>query len=76
MNAMLFIECGGVRVLIHNVLGCSSPMVLEGILGSLLHLLNDPITRTASGINLQTLVAPLTDLHFKHTGYVTSDKDM
>ena len=73
---MHFIECGGVRVLLHNVLGCSSPMVLEGILGSLLHLLNVPSTRNAAGINLQSLVAPLTDLHFKHTGYENTDKDV
>jgi len=65
LNPMLFIECGGVRVLLHNILGFTSPMVLEAMIGSLLHLLNVPETRDASGVNLQSLVAPFTDVHFK-----------
>ncbi|ODM99839.1 Rapamycin-insensitive companion of mTOR [Orchesella cincta] len=76
LNPMHFIECGGVRVLLHNLLACTSPMVLEGILGSLLHLLNVPETREAARINLQYLVAPFTDLHFKHGGHEPRDKQM
>lgn len=64
---MQFIESGGVRVLLHNMLTCSSPMVLEGILASLLHLLNVPETRGIAGVSLDTLVAPFTDLHYTHT---------
>lgn len=45
LHPMQFIECGGVRVLLHNILGCTSPMVLEAMVGSLLHLLNVPETR-------------------------------
>ncbi|CAG7716760.1 unnamed protein product [Allacma fusca] len=75
VNPTHFIENGGPRVLLHNVLGCNSPMVLEAILGSLLHLLNVPETRIASGINLHALVAPLTDLHFKLSGSDQTDRD-
>lgn len=76
LNPMHFIECGGVRVLLHNLLACTSPMVLEAILGSLLHLLNVPETREAARVNLQYLVAPFTDLHFKHGGHEARDKQI
>lgn len=76
LNPMQFIECGGVRVLLHNILGCTSPMVLEAMVGSLLHLLNVPETRDASGVNLQALVAPFTDVHYKHGANEPSDKDL
>ncbi len=73
---MQFIECGGVRVLLQYILGCTSPMVLEAMIGSLLHLLNVPETRDASGVNLQSLVAPFTDVHFKYGPDEPSEKDL
>lgn len=76
LNPAHFVENGGVRVLLHNVLGCQSPMVMEAILGSLLHLLNAPETRDNAGVNLHALVAPLTDLHFKLSTHDHPDKDL
>lgn len=76
LNPMQFIECGGVRVLLHNIFGCTSPMVLEAMIGSLLHLLNVPETRDAAGVNLQSLVAPFTDVHFKYSGHEPIDRDL
>ncbi|XP_071552296.1 rapamycin-insensitive companion of mTOR isoform X2 [Panulirus ornatus] len=68
LNAAVFVECGGVSVLLHNVLDCAMPRINEALLGAILYLLNTPEWRPHCA-QLHQILAPFSDFHYKHTGY-------
>lgn len=65
MSPFIFIQCGGTRVLVQNLLVYRSALLSEAILGALLYVINKAETRNLANICLLPLVAPFTDHHFK-----------
>ena len=65
-NSALFVACGGVCVLTRALLDTSMARIAEAVLGSLLRLLADPETRVAANVNLDVVVAPLTEFRYVH----------
>ncbi|XP_069677672.1 rapamycin-insensitive companion of mTOR isoform X2 [Periplaneta americana] len=61
LNPDTFISCGGVSAVIRNLLDCQMPRIAESLCGVLLYLLNNPGTRSQTGICLQSLAAPYCD---------------
>ena len=68
VNTGLFVKCGGVTVLLHNILDCALPRINEALLGALLFLLNCPEWRPHC-FQLHQIIAPFSDHHYKHTSY-------
>nr|UYO77161.1 rapamycin insensitive companion of mTOR [Penaeus japonicus] len=68
LNTNVFVECGGVGVLLHNILDCAMPRINEALLGAILYLLNTPEWRPHCA-QLHQILAPFSDFHYKHTSY-------
>ncbi|XP_069163639.1 rapamycin-insensitive companion of mTOR-like isoform X1 [Procambarus clarkii] len=68
LNTGVFVECGGVGVLLHNILDCGMPRINEALLGAILYLLNTPEWRPHCS-QLHMILAPFSDFHYKHTSY-------
>nr|XP_027221348.1 rapamycin-insensitive companion of mTOR-like isoform X1 [Penaeus vannamei] len=68
LNTNIFVECGGVGVLLHNILDCAMPRINEALLGAILYLLNTPEWRPHCA-QLHQILAPFSDFHYKHTSY-------
>lgn len=68
LNPCLFVECGGVGVVLHNILDCAMPRINEALMGAILYLLNSPEWRPYCG-QLHMILAPFSDFHYKHTSY-------
>ncbi|CAL4142208.1 unnamed protein product, partial [Meganyctiphanes norvegica] len=68
LNTEVFVSCGGVSVLLHNILDTSLPRINEALLGALLFLLNTPKWRSHC-MQLHQILAPFSDFHYKHTSY-------
>nr|XP_053655508.1 LOW QUALITY PROTEIN: rapamycin-insensitive companion of mTOR-like [Cherax quadricarinatus] len=68
LNTAVFVECGGVGVLLHNVLDCAMPRINEALMGAILYLLNTPTWRSHCS-QLHQILAPFSDFHYKHTSY-------
>ncbi|KAG7156669.1 rapamycin-insensitive companion of mTOR-like [Homarus americanus] len=68
LNTAVFVECGGVGVLLHNILDCAMPRINEALLGAILYLLNTPEWRPHCA-QLHQILAPFSDFHYKHTSY-------
>jgi hypothetical protein len=66
MNSDLFVACNGVSVLTHALLEVSMPRIAEAILGSLLRLQINPVTRAKANVSLDLVVAPFTEFHYVH----------
>lgn len=68
LNPRLCVETGGFRTLLQGVLDCPHPPLAEAMLSVLFHSINDPATRhlLARDIDLEYLVAPFTDSHFRY----------
>lgn len=68
LNPRVFVECGGVGVVLHNVLDCAMPRINEALLGAVLYLLNTPQWRPHC-TELHQILAPFSDFNYKHTSY-------
>ncbi|KAK8396470.1 hypothetical protein O3P69_005488 [Scylla paramamosain] len=68
LNTQVFVECGGVGVVLHNVLDCAMPRINEALLGAILYLLNTPQWRPHCS-ELHQILAPFSDFNYKHTSY-------
>ncbi|KAK7081586.1 hypothetical protein SK128_008472, partial [Halocaridina rubra] len=68
LNTGVFVNCGGVSVLLHNVLDRAMPRINEALLGAILFLLNTPEWRPHC-MQLHQILAPFSDFHYKHTSY-------
>ncbi|KAK3871710.1 hypothetical protein Pcinc_023156 [Petrolisthes cinctipes] len=68
LNPSVFVECGGVGVVLHNILDCAMPRINEALMGAILYLLNSPEWRPYCG-QLHMILAPFSDFHYKHTSY-------
>ncbi|XP_064086614.1 rapamycin-insensitive companion of mTOR-like [Macrobrachium nipponense] len=68
LNTAVFVECGGISVLLHNVLDCAMPRINEALLGAILFLLNTPEWRPHC-TQLHQILAPFSDFYYKHTSY-------
>ncbi|KAH7935141.1 hypothetical protein HPB52_004529 [Rhipicephalus sanguineus] len=68
LNPKLCVDTGGFRTLLQSVLDCHHPPLAEAMLGIIFHSINDPATRQllSRDIDLEYLVAPFTDSHFKY----------
>ncbi|KAH9366540.1 hypothetical protein HPB48_010306 [Haemaphysalis longicornis] len=68
LNPRLCVETGGFRTLLQGVLDCPHPPLAEAMLSVIFHSINDPATRQllARDIDLEYLVAPFTDSHFRY----------
>ncbi|KAL1513243.1 hypothetical protein ABEB36_002676 [Hypothenemus hampei] len=66
LNLGLFIELGGVTAITRNLIDCQIPKIAEALCGILLLLLDRPETRTRAAVDLQSIVAPFCDFHYKH----------
>ncbi|XP_064605282.1 rapamycin-insensitive companion of mTOR-like [Liolophura sinensis] len=78
-NASVISHCGGVSAILHNIIDCQLyPRVNESLVATILYLLNHPRTRHFIKINidLEQLVAPFTDCHYKHSGADTGEKSL
>ncbi|XP_026686268.1 rapamycin-insensitive companion of mTOR-like [Diaphorina citri] len=62
LNQDIFLDCGGVRALMHSLQVVRPGRMTESILGALLHLLNLPSTRVRACVDLQFIAASFTDL--------------
>ena len=69
----LLIRCGGVPVLIHSLLDCSMPRISEAIIGSLLYLHNNPETRNAAKVQLDSIVSPFTGFRYIHSDKASAE---
>lgn len=67
LNPSVFVSSGGIRCFVSAVLDCPSSRMQEAMVASLLFLLNTEKQRKMSGLNLQFLVAPYSDFHYKHS---------
>ncbi|MPC71863.1 Rapamycin-insensitive companion of mTOR [Portunus trituberculatus] len=68
LNTQVFVECGGVGVVLHNVLDCAMPRINEALLAAILYLLNTPLWRPHCS-ELHQVLAPFSDFNYKHTSY-------
>lgn len=64
----MFVECGGVGVVLHNILDCAMPRINEALLGAILFLVNTPLWRPHCS-ELHQILAPFSDFNYKHTSY-------
>ncbi|XP_026472076.1 rapamycin-insensitive companion of mTOR-like [Ctenocephalides felis] len=74
LNSNQLIDCGGVSVILHNILECHSPRIAESLVGVLLHLLENPESRAHSEICLEMLASPYCDFQYR-LGILDKSKD-
>ncbi|XP_050686343.1 rapamycin-insensitive companion of mTOR-like isoform X3 [Eriocheir sinensis] len=68
LNTSIFVECGGVGVVLHNILDCAMPRINEALLGAILFMVNTPQWRPHCS-ELHQILAPFSDFNYKHTSY-------
>ncbi|XP_060081851.1 uncharacterized protein LOC132561136 [Ylistrum balloti] len=76
LNPELIAKCGGVGSILRAALDCHQyPRINESLVCTILHLLNHPRTRHLIKFNtdLEQLLAPFTDCHYRYSGAETSD---
>ena len=66
LNPSVFVASGGIHCFSAAILDCSSPRMQEAMVSSLLHLLNSQQCRDLSRLNLNFLLGPYSDFHYKH----------
>ncbi|XP_046330991.2 rapamycin-insensitive companion of mTOR-like isoform X1 [Haliotis rufescens] len=70
-NTSVLYKCGGVSSILRNILACHQyPRLNESLVCTVLYLLNHPRTRhyIKANTDLEQLLAPFTDCHFKYSG--------
>ncbi|XP_071953101.1 rapamycin-insensitive companion of mTOR-like isoform X2 [Antedon mediterranea] len=69
-NTDVFAQAGGIATLIRNILDSQVDRINESVIMTIMHLLNYPHTRChlRSSLDLEQILAPFTDLNYKHTG--------
>ncbi|XP_048583211.1 rapamycin-insensitive companion of mTOR isoform X2 [Nematostella vectensis] len=74
-NSALASYSGGINAIIRNVLDCQVPRLNEALMVTLLFLLNNSDSRpyVRSDVGLEGVLAPFTDLHYRHNAD-TSEK--
>ncbi|CAK1553660.1 unnamed protein product [Leptosia nina] len=72
LNPDLFISCGGVTAVTRQLAECATPRMAEALCGVLLHIINDPHSRTNARVDLTCLNSPYCDFHFRPSGTDTS----
>ncbi|KAK3090902.1 hypothetical protein FSP39_015586 [Pinctada imbricata] len=68
LNPEMLASCGGIGAILHAAIACHQyPRINESLVSTILHLLNHPKTRHLIQFNtdLEQLLAPFTDCHFK-----------
>jgi len=67
-NPEMASQSGAIRALIHGLLKCGTSRMSESVVLTLSHLLNKPNSRKfiRSQLDIETLLAPITDLHYRH----------
>lgn len=66
LNPSVFVASGGIRCFSAAILDCSSVRMQEAMVSSLLYLLNSQQCRELARLNLNFLLAPYGDFHYKH----------
>nr|XP_046231656.1 rapamycin-insensitive companion of mTOR-like isoform X2 [Scatophagus argus] len=69
-NPVVVAQRGGLSTILKSVTDCQLSRINEALITTILHLLNHPHTRQyiRSDIELEQILAPYTDFHYKHTG--------
>ncbi|XP_077980982.1 rapamycin-insensitive companion of mTOR-like [Glandiceps talaboti] len=76
-NVELVSQCGGISTILHNILDNQLERTNESLVFTILYLLNQPQTRKyiRSNVDLEKILAPYTDIHYKHT-YQIADSQL
>ncbi|XP_033125633.1 rapamycin-insensitive companion of mTOR-like [Anneissia japonica] len=75
-NTDVFAQAGGIATLIRNILDSQIDRINESVIMTIMHLLNFPHTRChlRSSLDVEQILAPFTDLNYKHTGEVSEQQ--
>ncbi|XP_044188706.1 rapamycin-insensitive companion of mTOR-like [Thunnus albacares] len=68
-NPVVVAQRGGLSTILKSVTNCQLSRINEALITTILHLLNHPHTRqyVRSDVELEQILAPYTDLHYRHT---------
>ncbi|KAJ8787525.1 hypothetical protein J1605_023010 [Eschrichtius robustus] len=60
---------GGLNTILKNVIDCQLSRINEALITTILHLLNHPKTRqyVRADVELERILAPYTDFHYRHS---------
>ncbi|XP_041815761.1 rapamycin-insensitive companion of mTOR-like isoform X2 [Chelmon rostratus] len=72
-NPVVVAQRGGLSTILKSVTDCQLSRINEALITTILHLLNHPHTRQyiRSDVELEQILAPYTDFHYRHTPDVT-----
>ncbi|XP_041958385.1 rapamycin-insensitive companion of mTOR [Alosa sapidissima] len=67
-NPAVVAQRGGLCTILKNVIDCQLSRINEALITTILHLLNHPHTRqyVRSDVDLEQILAPYTDFHYRH----------
>ncbi|KAM7393403.1 hypothetical protein PAMA_008183 [Pampus argenteus] len=68
-NPVVVAQRGGLSTILKSVTNCQLSRINEALITTILHLLNHPHTRQyiRSDVELEQILAPYTDFHYRHT---------
>ncbi|XP_071322284.1 rapamycin-insensitive companion of mTOR-like isoform X2 [Trachinotus anak] len=68
-NSVVVAQRGGLSTILRSVTDCQLSRINEALITTVLHLLNHPHTRqyVRSDVELEQILAPYTDFHYRHT---------